>query len=367
MVNRLSMNLKSEYSYEVDSKEWNNKLLQNKASTVYQTSNWQEIYKQAYDSKPIFITVMKSNGEILGQLGGIIHKKLFWQDANVFSSFIGDKLNLRTTLNWFHGPIIYDYHNQKEIISEILSCIDKISKENKVTLVRGISPPLDETLLNEPFNSFNYTIDPWTTYITDLTHEQEKLFNSLNKKTRYDIRKSEQQELEFEIATNKKSYDEFYELKLEAKKRAGQKVKRNPIFFDMHIKLLYKKGYEKLFLARHNEEVIGGILGVIFNGNIIQHSVGNSSTKLLGGPFLTWNAIKWAINEKYSTFDMAGVNPFPESSKEETIDFYKSKWRGKKYTYALYTKIFDKTKSKIASFLKNPVKSSKKLARNFSV
>ena len=201
----MPINLKSSYSYEVDSNEWNNTLLQNKISTVYQTSNWQEIYRQAYDSKPVFITVLKPNGEIVGQLGAVIHKKLFWQDANVITSFIGGKLNLRITLNWFHGPIIHDYHNQKEIISKILSCIDKISIENKVTIVRGISPPLDNKLLNEPFGSFNYTIDPWASYITDLTQEPEKLFNSLDKKTRYDIRKSEQQELEFEIANNKKS------------------------------------------------------------------------------------------------------------------------------------------------------------------
>lgn len=361
----MPLNLKSEYSYQVDSNEWDNTLLQNKISTVYQTNNWQEIYKQVYGSKPVFITVMESNGKILGQLAGVIHKKLFWQDANVITSFIGEKLNLRTTLNWFHGPILYDYHNQKEIISEILSCIDKISIENKVTMVRGISPPLDDKLLNESFKSFNYTLTPWATYLIDLKQESQKLYNSFNKATRYDVRKSEQQKLKFEIAKTKKDYDKFNELKVKARKRAGQKVKLNQTFFDMHRDLLYKKGYEKLFLVYHEGEIIGGILGVIFNGNIIQHGVGNSdTTKLLGGPFLTWNSIKWAINKKYSTFDLGGVNPYPESSKEGKIDFYKSKWGGKKYNYTFYTKIFDKTKSKISSLLKNPKRVSKILTHN---
>ena len=361
----MSLNLKSKYSYEIDSNEWNNTLLQNKISTIYQTSNWQEIYKQVYDSKPVFITVTKSNGKILGQLGAVIHKKLFWQDTNIITSLIGSKLNLRTTLNWFHGPILHDYHNQKEIISEILSCIDKISIENKVTMIRGISPPLDDKLLNESFKSFNYSLNPWATYITDLKQKPEKLYNSFNKKTRYDIRKSEQQELKFEIAKNKKSYDEFNELKVEARKRAGQKTKLNTFFFDAHREFLYKKGYENLFLVKHEGVIIGGILGVIFNGNIIQHGVGNSvTTELLGGPFLTWNALKWAINKKYSTFDMGGVNPYPESLKEGKIDFYKSKWGGKKHHYTFYTKIFSKTKSKISSFLKNPKRASKKLTHH---
>lgn len=357
-------NLKSSISYEVDGNEWNNNLMRNPVSTVYQTSNWQEIYKRAYESKPFFVSVMNPNGKIVGQLGGVIHKKQFWEDTNSISSFFGRKFNLRTTLNWFHGPIIHEYDNQKEIIFEIFSCIDKISKEKKVTMIKGIFPSLDQKLLNDTTDSFNYTTTPWASYITNLQQKPKILYDSFNKKTRYDIRKAERQELKFEIAKDKKSYEEFGDIKFEVKKTAGQKFKKNPVFFDMHRELLYKNGYEKLFLVKHNGEIIGGILGVIFNGNIIQHGVGNASTDPIGGPFLTWNALKWAISEKYSTFDMGGINPNPKSTKEEKIDFYKSKWGGRKYNYALCTKIFNKTKSKISSFLKNPKRVSKKLIGN---
>ena len=364
----MTVNLKSEYSYEVNSEEWNNKLLQNKVSTIYQTDHWQKIYKQAYDSKPIFITVTKPNGEILGQLSGVIHKNLFWENTNTIISSIGKKLNLRTTLNWFYGPIIHDYNFQNEIISEILSCIDTISVENKVIMIRGISPSLDEELMNESFKHFDYTLDPWATYITNLNQTSEKLHESLNKKTRYDIRKSEQQELKFEIAKNKKDYDEFTELKIESRNKAGQKIKSNPLFFDIHRELLFKQGFEKLFIVRHDGKIIGGILGVIFNGNIIQHGVGNyTKTDLLGGSFLTWNSLKWAIKEGYSTFDMGGINPFPKSLKEKKIDFYKSKWGGKKFNYTVYTKILDKKKIMLSSFLKNPKNASKKLKHRFNL
>jgi lipid II:glycine glycyltransferase (peptidoglycan interpeptide bridge formation enzyme) len=351
----MNENLKSEISYDVDCKEWNNELLKNKASTVYQTSNWQDIYKQTYDSKPFYITVRKPNGKLLAQLGGIIHKKLFWNNANLVASFIGNKLNLRINLNWFYGPIIHDHDYQQEIITEILLCIDKISKENKVTIATGISAPLEQPIPNSPFTSFGYTIKPWTTYITNLQQDKNKLYDSLNKKTRYDIRKSQQEELTFEIADSKKSYDEFLDLKLDARKNSGEKIRRNETFFDMHRELLYKNDYEKLFLVKHNGKIIGGILGVIFNENIIQHGVGIlPSTKLLAGPSVTWNALQWCIDKKYLTFDMGGANPFPDSSKEKSIDFFKSKWGGEKYDYSLYTKIFDKTKTKISSFIKNP-------------
>ena len=123
---------------------------------MYQTSNWQEIYKQTYDSKPFFITIRTPNGKLLSQLGGVINKKLFWNNTNSISSYIGNKLNLRTTLNWFYGPIIHDDDYQQEIITEILSCIDKISKENKVVFATGISPPLQIPFPYSSFTTFVY-------------------------------------------------------------------------------------------------------------------------------------------------------------------------------------------------------------------
>ena len=57
----------------------------------------------------------------------------------------------------------------------------------------------------------------------------------------------------------------------------------------MHIaRLLYSEhDYEKLFLVRDNGKLVGGILGVIFNNNVIQHGVGISpSTKLWLGHLL---------------------------------------------------------------------------------
>ena len=73
----MSENLKSEIIYDIDYKEWNNDLLKNIASTVYQTSNWQEIYKRTYDLETIFIRISKPNDKLISQLSGIIHKKLF--------------------------------------------------------------------------------------------------------------------------------------------------------------------------------------------------------------------------------------------------------------------------------------------------
>ena len=64
--------------------------------------------------------------------------------------------------------------------------------------------------------------------------------------------------------------------------------------------------------------------------------------------------IKWGIENNYSSFDVGGINPNPVSEKEKKIDYYKSKWNGKKYDYFFYTKIINRKKYYISTALKNP-------------
>ena len=59
---------------------------------------------------------------------------------------------------------------------------------------------------------------------------------------------------------------------------------------------------------------------------------------------------------KYLTYDMGGINPSPENDKEKSINFYKSKWGGKKVYYMKFTKVLDAGKWKISAVLKDPRK-----------
>src|SRR3972149_61778 len=362
VISKLLMEFKTSVCHDVNEKEWNRSLSKNKTATAYQIAAWPKIYEYAYESKPLYITVENNSGDILGQLAGVIHSKLFWQDSNIITSFIGSRLNLRSVLNWFYGPIIHDLENHEKIIFQILDKINEISKKEKITMARGISPPLHEGFSNKQFGKFGYAIEPWSTYITNLNLDSNALYNTFDKKTRYDIRKSEKNNLQFIVASSRSEFNEFYEIQISSEKRSGHKIKRNSAFYDAHWDLMHKKGFEKLFLVRYNGIPIGGLFGVIFNKNLIQHGVGNTeTTQLLGGTFLTWNSLKWAINENLMHFDLGGANPNPELEKDRNIDHYKAKWGGIKYPYFLYSKIFSQTKTNISSLLKNPKNIHKKI------
>lgn len=348
------MNYSIKVSNSLNQTEWENALKKSEASTTYQLSNWSKIYEESYGSIPYFITI-KNNEQIVGQLSCILHDEMSWRESNVFVKAINNRMKLRRILNWFYGPIIHNIDNQNEILKLILQEVENIAKKNNAVMIRGSMPPY--TKLEElPYEEFGYKKQRWATYITNLEKNNEEMYNELNKKTRYDIRKSEKNELEFVVADRSTFAIDFSKLKLDSRKKQGENSTINEKFIMSRWRNLNEEGFGKLFLAKHEDKIIAGVYCVIFNGNIIQHSVVNSEKNLEAGTFLTWNIIKWGSQNNYKIFDVAGVNPDPSNEKEKQIDYYKSKWNGEKKTYSIYTKILDGKKMKISSLLKNPKK-----------
>ena len=348
------MNFHVKISSKINENEWNDNLAKSSASTVYHTYNWQKLYHEAFGSKPIFITITTNDGNVVGQLACLIHEKMLWEDANFVSKKIGNAFKLATSLWWYQGPIIHDRDNRNEILSIILSSVDKIAKENKVVTIRGISPPLTDQFPTKTFQKFGYNSEPRLTFIIDLNQTLDDLYNSLKKDTRYYIRKSEREGFEFEISKDMEGLIKLQDLKIDAKKREGKTPILDREFYKTHWKIMHHDGFEEVLIAKDNGEIKGTILTLFFNGNMIQHALANSPTKDLIGTFLTWNTIKWAQKMKFHTFDFAGVDPSPKTEKEKGIYFYAAKFGGKKVDLFSYTKIIDRKKYYLSLILKNP-------------
>lgn len=346
------MEYKIEISNTADEKTWNNKLLENKASTTYQTVNWLSVYSGKLGFRPIFILIRNSSDQIVGQLAAKLISD--FRNFNPLSKKISHKLGLGITLTWNYGPIIHDYTNFEKILHEILKGIEKIARQNHVTMIRGSAPPLSDNDYEKSFKSFGYKSQQWETYITNLSTDEEKLYSLLDKKTRYDIRKTEKLNLKFEVAKERSTVEKYFLLKRKSRNALNNNITKSSIN-DEHWEN-HKKGFEKIFLVKNNE-VIGGIFALMFNGNVVQHGVVNYKSKgLLGGSFLMWNTIKWLMKEKFSTFDVGGANPRPATKKEDQIKFFKSKWNGIKHNYPIYTKILSKKNLIGSSVLKRSTK-----------
>lgn len=352
------MDLEVKVSCTVD-EDWDRNLSQNVASTAFQVSKLNEFY-QATGSKPVFVLIKNSN-KVVGQLAAAIFDKILWHDSNLLSKTIGQKFNLRRALTWSYGPIIHDVEHSYEILSKIFAALEEISIKHKVVMIKGTSQPIYSPIPEKLLDQLNYTTTKRSTYIIDLKQDANILYGLLDKKTRHDIRKSEESDLEFVVANDRSDIDMFTELKTNERRRANEKIETEPPHYnDNRWKYLGKDGYEKIFFAYYNGKPVAGILNTMFNGNVIQKRVSvGLKTHPLAGTFLTWRTIKWCIDQKYSTYDMGGINPAPINDKEKSIAFYKSKWGGEKVDYLEFTKLVDPLKWKVSSILKDPLKLKK--------
>lgn len=347
------MNLTIEIQNEVDEDEWDRELAKSQNANPFQIGCYHKPYQIAFNSKLIFIKVLDKSGRIVGQLSAVLTLKEHRTISNSLSKFVINKFNLGSVLMWKMGPIIHDHENHSEIVSQILYAIDKLCLENKTEIIRGTTPPLDPNFSQKNFLDSKYSIKPWKNYIINLPIDPNDYFVSLHKKTRYDIKKGEKNGLTFEIAQDIGDFKEFLTMKFRDRKNREAILKQGWSGIEATWNILFKEGYRKLFLVRHKGDLIGGIFASVFNKNVTQTTVVNSSQRnLQGGSFLSWNAIKWAIENHNTIFDMSGANPFPETEKEKGIDFYKAKWNGTEYKTFIFSKILRKNRSKFLSLLR---------------
>jgi lipid II:glycine glycyltransferase (peptidoglycan interpeptide bridge formation enzyme) len=79
-----------------------------------------------------------------------------------------------------------------------------------------------------------------------------------------------------------------------------------------------------------------------YNGNVTEMSVVRSDyaveKNLYPGDAIKWAIIKWGHGQGFRTYDLAGVNPNPETPKEQGIRQFKEKWGGEYVEYPIFTK-----------------------------
>ena len=104
---------------EIDGKPWNELLLKANSSTIYQTSNFSDVYRKSYDSIPFFLTTLDVDGKIVGQFQFFIHSKYFWNKANPLNQRLGRILKKSPIIDFYYGPIIHDVENYEKILQKI--------------------------------------------------------------------------------------------------------------------------------------------------------------------------------------------------------------------------------------------------------
>lgn len=362
------------YNFEildsVDSKTWNNNLKKSPYATFFQTYeylNSQALQRDTPDF-PIFINIYDDKKNVKGQLGLAV-----FQSARAYSSSSMEKsLNLIYKLgkraSWVGGPIIHETDKKLriEILKEIIKALDSIIEKNNLMVVNGYTPTqdflIDENYLKE-FCSNNYRLENFFTFVTDLDQSLDEIWNNVHKNTLRDVKRAQRKKIVIEELTEYDKLDDYFLLLKKWKKTKGIGIQQSQNFKEQYWKII-TTGIEKVFLAYEDGELVTSHRLGCFNKIAYSHKLTNSFSKptSLGGPLLTWHAIKWAKKAGMKIYDFSGGEspPTNEIDKKryaeqwDSLLTYKRKWGGKECPYYHFTKVKNEKRYKLFRILSKP-------------
>ena len=363
---------KIEISDKINAQEWNNNLKQNKNSTYLQTAEY--TMRNKSEKKPIFIYVKNESGVIKGQLALTIMSSQPVYSTKKLDGYMKTISKLGNRGTWAGGPIINsdDEKERMKILEEFLNVFDKISDDYNLMIIDGYSnaqEDISEDYKNK-FKKHNFKMKKFVTFRTNLNDSIDEIWKRIAKSARNDITKAEREQVTIKELSQKNELLEYAEL--------GRKWAKTKGIQSSDPKLLVEQdwndhlsGLQKYFFAFQDEEMISGLRVGCFNEIAFTNQVKSSYSRAssLGGPVLTWNAIKWAKTKGMQIYDFSGVAKPDELQKKDKkfqeqwsgLTDYKKKWGGKEYPYFQFIKVNKKLSYKTYRILSKP----DNLLRNF--
>jgi lipid II:glycine glycyltransferase (peptidoglycan interpeptide bridge formation enzyme) len=304
-------------------KNWNNRLLESELGTIYQTVE-QSVHNIHEGRSNIFLQFLGENKEILGQLLITTHPRF---NKTGSRNFLLSKTPFlkQNGCYWNYGPIIFN----KKFTSEIYQSLSNFLQKNKYVGAGWLHPFSTNDV---PANLFK--LKKWSTFIIDLKQSEDQIYNNIDN---HSGRKNIQRSIKRNVIIETISDDNFLDYSLLRMKELGVTPTKNELDkrFEwwMSVKLLGYSG----FLAKKDNIPVGGILFSSFSKHILEVGVARSKKDtdehLYSQDLLKWSIIKWGINNDMKYYNLSGINPNPESKKEEGIFRYKKKWGGKQYNF----------------------------------
>ena len=331
------MKYSSKHSTNVDSKNWNNDLLKSTYSTSYQTVEY--LTSNLENITPIFIHVVNTNDEIVGQLGLRIIDSTVMYSSPLFQRYSKIISNIAKRMIWVHGPIIHskNIEERKNILTEILKEVNQVSEKYDVVFIEGQTSPCD-FLIGEDyqkiFSNNGYTKLDSRSFLADLNLTSDELWSNVSKKARGDVNRAKRREIQTKVLETMDEISDFVSLNKEWAKAKDLTItnpeKQKEIFWKNH-----KSGVEKILLAYKESKLIAGLGLGCFN-KIVHTNFVISSYDIetnLGGTLLTWYAVEWAKTNNFKIYDFSG------GGVAASLLSYKKKWGGKETPYYIFRKI----------------------------
>ena len=346
---------KTKISTEINSNDWNSELKKSNYSTYLQTAEYLNINSNE-NTFPIFISVLDEKNAVVGQLGLLIIKTSAQYGSALFQKLSKIISGVSTRGIWQYGPTIHTENKmeKKEILRMILKANNEIIKKYNLVFIEGYSAPLDVSLCDEEikeYEKYGYNTKKFVAFLTDLKKPIEEIWKNVQQYAKKNVNRAAKRGVTIKELKTFEDSKQAISLFQKWGKTKGliisdpeQQLKK---FWDRQ-----NSGFEKTFLAFKEEQLVSSITISHFNNIVVPIQVLNSYSSIarnLGGPALTWHAIKWSKEFKFAIYDGTGGPLLPENEQVNdkkrpfSLIHYKKKWGGKQYIHYHFIKINKKS------------------------
>jgi lipid II:glycine glycyltransferase (peptidoglycan interpeptide bridge formation enzyme) len=295
-------------SKNIDPSIWNNVILRNvDIHNVFQRYEWALLMKESYGYKPLFATIR--DGENL--LGGLLY-------------FKKPVIKFLSSYETCGGPSYVNANHFLSIKSEIIKHLACLPGYPFYISIRPRVDDKDEVF----YNKYNFMKSIFYTIIIDVAQNEETIWSSFSKNTRYNVRKAEKNNVEVKEAKNWSQWFDFYKLHV-AHCLDRRIAPKNLEFFKYLYDVFLSKDLCRLLIAYKDNLLIGGSLFFCSNGVMTDYigAIDDRYRKFAINDLFMWETIKYGTKNEYFLFDLGDTWPNPQSHLY-SIHQFKNKWGG---------------------------------------
>lgn len=164
------------------------------------------------------------------------------------------------------------------------------------------------------------------TFLIDCTKSEEELQKAMHPKTRYNIKIALKRGVTVQEDNSESAYGAYEQLSDETTKRQGFYA-HNHIYHRTVWNMLFKSGIARMFTATYEGKTLAAWMLFVFKKHVY-YPYGASSREhrdVMAPTLLLWEIVKWAKQNKFTSFDLWGAlgqNPDP---KDPWYGFHKFK------------------------------------------
>ena len=210
------------------------------------------------------------------------------------------------------GPVL-DWDGPIKPIRFFIDELRRVAGEEKCVFVR-IRPNIDDTdkhrklfaKLGLPLAPFHLHAD--NTVMLDLTKSEEDLMTDMRRQTRYEVRRAAKLGITVDYDTDKKSFNDFYDLQLKTAERQGFVPSPRSLILAQH-EVYGDKA--RIYTAKLGDQVLAKGLILMTAPEAIYHEAASTpeGRKLPGAYALQWQVIQDAKRLGIKRYNLFGIAP----------------------------------------------------------